>query len=545
MDILILAAGLASRLSRFTHDIIPKYLVNIDDNTGLYYLVNYWSKYSNNIYLVIHSKFNKITQFYINNILYDYLDKIKIINYDTSDGTAYTLNYILKNNLKEYSIKNLLITWCDLYPTETIQFDQLTKEGDNNIFVFTNGNKCRYKFNENNHIIKCKEENDGNIVGIYYFQNYKEFTLDETSFNKDIVEYLETIGNVYQYDLNNIIDYGDEEKLLSLINVSSDEGKFKCRYFNNIDIIGEDKLLKKGINDKGKEIIKSEKDWYEYVNKLSNNGIDIPKIFNIYEFGYLMEYKKNHIPIYKFFNRPSDPDKDEDKKNRILEKIIYKLRKIHKLEKKSVSKLLFFSDLKKEIYDKIIERKKIIEPFIHYFGEINYVNNLKIDTFENILNKCKDILTTYYDTLGTYQYSIILGDCQFSNIIIDQDNADDILFIDPRGYFGTSKIHGLSDYDYAKILYGISGYDKFNSEYFNITNINMNQKCINFEIDKIPFDIKIINKYFNKIHHAFLVIIWLSLAEYTKNNIWKCLSAYYYGLYLGTLLFTETSTGVC
>jgi hypothetical protein len=553
MDILILAAGLASRLSKFTHDIIPKYLVNMDDNTGLYYLINYWSKYSNNIYLVIHSKFNIITQFYINNILYDYADKIKIINYDTSDGTAYTLNYILNNNLKDYNINNLLITWCDLYPTESINFDELQKDGENNIFVFTNGNQCRYKFDENNHIMKCKEENDGNIVGIYYFQNYKGFALDETSFNKDIVEYLEIIGNVHQYELNNITDYGDEEKLMSLIRIS-DDGKLKCRYFNSIEVIGDDKLLKKGVNDKGKEIIKFEKEWYEYVNKLSNN-IDIPKIFNIYEFGYLMEYKINHIPIYKYFSKfygnNNDNDNDNDNyndnnhKNNILEKIVYKLQKIHKLEKKSVSKVLFFSDLKKEIYDKIIERKKIITPFINYFGEISYVNNVKIDTFENILNKCKNIIINYYETLGNYQYSIIVGDCQFSNIIIDKDNSDDILFIDPRGYFGTSKIHGLSDYDYAKILYGISGYDKFNSEYFNIINIDINQQCINFDIDKIEFDSKIINKYFNKIHYAFLVIIWLSLAEYTKNNIWKCLSAYYYGLYLGTLLFTETATGVC
>ena len=80
MDILILAAGLGSRLSRFTHDIIPKYLINLDNNTGFYYLITYWNKYANNIYLVINSKYNKITRFYINNILNEYSSKIKIIN---------------------------------------------------------------------------------------------------------------------------------------------------------------------------------------------------------------------------------------------------------------------------------------------------------------------------------------------------------------------------------------------------------------------------------------------------------------------------------
>jgi len=107
MDVLILAAGLGSRVSKYTHDIIPKYLINIDNHTGLYYLIKYWNPYSKNIYIVINSIYNTITKYYINNVLSEYYDeknnicdKIHIINYDTNDGTAYTLNYILNNNLK-------------------------------------------------------------------------------------------------------------------------------------------------------------------------------------------------------------------------------------------------------------------------------------------------------------------------------------------------------------------------------------------------------------------------------------------------------------
>ena len=60
MDVLILAAGLGSRVSKYTHDSIPKYLINIDNHTGLYYLINYWNKYANNIYLAIrHCLFDK------------------------------------------------------------------------------------------------------------------------------------------------------------------------------------------------------------------------------------------------------------------------------------------------------------------------------------------------------------------------------------------------------------------------------------------------------------------------------------------------------
>ena len=555
MDVVILAAGLASRLNKFTHDIIPKYLINLDDNTGLYYIINYWSKYSENIYLVINSKFNIITKFYINNILKKFINKIIIINYDTIDGTAYTLNYILNNilnnELKDRNIKNLLLTWCDLYPNEKINFDLFNNtENINNIIIFTHGDKCRYLLDNNNNIKKSNKCN-GNIIGIYYFQNYTPFYLDDNCKNNDIVDYLENIGEITNYRLKDIIDYGDEEKFLKLIEKNYiNENEMRCRYFNDIQIIDNNKLLKKGIDDKGKEIIQYEKEWYKYINSLNNNIISniLPKLYNIYEYGILIEYKDKHIPIYKFFSNYEKSIlklNNENEKNiknaeyniikiTVLKNILNKVNKLHNIEIKKESKIIFLNNLKKEINDKLYERKKIIDDFINYFGNITTVNNIKINTFDNIVDKCKKIIIQYYESLEKYDYSIIFGDCQFSNILINQDDISDIIFIDPRGYFGNSIIYGPIEYDYAKILYGISGYDKFNFNYFNIKKID--NESIEFEINGFYYDENFLNKYFNKVHKAYLVIIWLSLAEYNKNNIWKCLAAYYYGLYLGTLL---------
>jgi hypothetical protein len=554
MDVLILAAGLSSRLSKFTHDIIPKYLINLDTHTGLYYIINYWKKYSNNIFLVIHSKYNLITKFYINNILSDYKDKIIIINYDESNGTAFTLSYILNNELINYKIDNLLITWCDIYPKQNINFDKLRngKKKDNNIYIFTNGNKCRYKLDDNNKIIHVPESN-GNIIGIYYFQNYKTFLLDDSSKNNDIVIYLEKIGNIYNQIINEIIDFGDEEKYLNIINNNNCGNNIKCRYFNSIEII-DDKILKKGIDDKGKNIIKYEKEWYKYLSTLNSNlNLKIynylPIVYKIYEYGYLMEYKKNYLPLYKFFlnyeytitslNNIDKSNKEKEYsivKISILKNIFNILENLHNIEIKKQNKVKFFSDIKKEIYDKVYDRKKIIDDVLKYFGNIEYVNGQKIYDFDVIIEKCKNIIINYYAAIEKYEYNIIFGDCNFSNILINPNDISDIVFIDPRGYFGETSIYGLSDYDYGKILYGISGYDKFNSEYFNIDNIDIEKKSININIPGISFDKNIIDKYFNKVHKAFMVINWLSLAEYNKNNIWKCFASYYYGLYLGTLL---------
>ncbi len=541
MDVLILAAGLSSRLSNYTHNLIPKYLIDIDGNTGLYYLVKYWSNYANTIYLVIHSKYNVITKFYINNILPDYIEKIKIINYDTSDGTAYTINYILNNNLKDENIKNLLITWCDLYPNEPINFKKINnknKKTKNNIFIFTHGSQCRFGLNEKNEVFKCEESN-GNIIGIYYFQNYTKFVLDNNCFNNDIVSYLNIIGNVNNYKLDSITDYGDEDKLLKILDYKKDNNKLKCRYFNSIDIVEDDKLLKKGINDKGKEIIFFEKEWYKYINNLNNDTINnfIPKIYNIYEFAFLMEYKKDYIPLYQYLLKiEHENNNDNTIKNNILKNIIEKIDTLHNIEKKSINKIIFLNDIKKEIYDKVIQRKNIINPIIEYFGIIKTVNDVTLLSFDKVIEKCKNIITKYYNLIDNYEYSIIFGDCQFSNILINPTSSNDILFIDPRGYFGNSNIHGLPEYDYAKILYGISGYDNFNNNFFNIKNINLKNNNLEFEIKGIFYEKDIINKYFNKVHKAFLVIIWISLSEYNKNNIWKCIASYYYGLYLGTIL---------
>ena len=523
MDVLILAAGLGSRLSNYTHNIIPKYLINIDTHCGLYYLVHYWKKYSKNIFLVIHSKYYSLTKYYIDNILTDDKDKIIIIIYNESNGTAITLSNIINNELVKYNIKNLLITWCDIYPIEPIHFTKLKGKGKNNIFVFTNGNKCRYILDDN---MVINPSTEGNIIGIYYFQNFKRFKLDNSEINTDIVIHLSNIGKIYNSTIHNIIDFGDEDKLLEI--VKQKDNNIKCRYFNNITII-DNKILKKAIDDKGRNIIKYEMEWYKYIKNIDY----IPTIYEYYQYGYLMEYKSNFIPLYQYL---LDNNLSQSNITLIFDNIFHKLNNIHLLETKNINKIIFFNDIKKEIYDKVLIRKKNIDEILNFIGEILYVNGIKILCFEVVLEKCKNIITSYYSTLDIFDYNIILGDCNFSNILIDKDNMNNILFIDPRGYFGDTSIYGLKEYDYSKILYGISGYDNFNSNFFNIDNIDIISKSIQFKIKPVEIDKKYIQKYFNKVHHAFMIIHWLSLADYNKNNIWKCISSYYYGLYLGTLL---------
>jgi hypothetical protein len=562
MDVLILAAGLGSRVSKYTLNIIPKFLINIDDNIGLYYIIKYWEIYTENIYLVIHSNFYEITKFYIENIIpVEYNYKVKLITYDESDGTAYTLNYLLNNQLENKIISNnLLITWCDIYPKNNINFSTINQNNinqnnnnqNNNILVITHGKKCRYGL-KNNKVIFC-EKNNGNILGIFYIQNYKKFNLSNIIKGEDIVLYLEQIGEINELSIDNIIDYGDEEKLLRIYNIQNRnhsfnniESKIKGRYFNKFNIF-ENKIVKEGITESGKKLIKNEKAWYMYVN---NSNIH-PIIYNNdKQNSILIEYKRYFISVNDYFINMNSKLKENnclentfnDIKLVILKNIIQKINYLHSLEIKKISTELFYKNLKIEIFDKIIQRKKNIDLFINYFGLIKTVNNITINSFDIVLEKCKKIIYDYYEDLEIkkdnneeIEYRIIHGDCQFSNILINKSNITDVYLIDPRGYFGESMIYGPVEYDFAKLLYGISGYDAFNSEYFIIDSINLENKSLNFTIPEVKFDQKILDKYFKKVHYAFVVIIWLGLADYSKNNVWKCLASYYYGLYLGTIL---------
>jgi Ser/Thr protein kinase RdoA (MazF antagonist) len=63
-------------------------------------------------------------------------------------------------------------------------------------------------------------------------------------------------------------------------------------------------------------------------------------------------------------------------------------------------------------------------------------------------------------------FHVIHGDCTFSNIMLSNDTLMPIL-IDPRGYFGQTKIYGDVDYDWAKLYYSLKGdYDQFNMKNF-------------------------------------------------------------------------------
>ena len=120
MDVLIVASGKSSRLINYTKDYIPKYLLNIDNYPALITIINYWKKYAHRFFLVIDDNYNTLTNFVIDHFLTELKENIHIFNYNEQDGTACTIDYIYTNHLRQFNIKNLLITWCDILPKEEL-----------------------------------------------------------------------------------------------------------------------------------------------------------------------------------------------------------------------------------------------------------------------------------------------------------------------------------------------------------------------------------------------------------------------------------------
>lgn len=299
--------------------------------------------------------------------------------------------------------------------------------------------------------------------------------------------------------------------------------------FNNIYIDYYNKYFKKEcINDYGIFKINNEQDFYNFI-KDNNINIPIPKVIDIFINKYIIiEYIENYNCIYKYYFK-----EDNFNKNNILNIIFDNLDILHNSKIKIIDKETYIEDINIETNDKIYDRIKDIEDIIKKYNYINKVNNIFIKTFDEIMNKIKQNIEEYIKLNNNFLYCPIHGDCQFSNILYNE-NLNDIIFIDPRGYFGKTKIYGLKEYDIAKVYFALSGYDLFDSQ--NIETIDLYDNNLNISFIQ-NFEFR--KEHNNPLIKTLLVSIWLSNAHIFKDNHNKLILSHYTSLLFGTLLLFE------
>ena len=128
-----------------------------------------------------------------------------------------------------------------------------------------------------------------------------------------------------------------------------------------------------------------------------------------------------------------------------------------------------------------------------------------------------------------------------------RDNGKPVL-IDPRGYFGFTKIYGDERYDWAKMYYSLKGnYDRFNLKDFSLDiggHSIVNGDKIKYltdgevrleiesngweELENDFFEMTGCDKYEIKLIHA---VIWLSLTTYAWQDYDSICGSFYNGLY--------------
>jgi tRNA A-37 threonylcarbamoyl transferase component Bud32 len=283
--------------------------------------------------------------------------------------------------------------------------------------------------------------------------------------------------------------------------------------FNDI-IISDNKFIKKSKNSLGRTKINNEIKFYKYI--ISNSiELSIPNLIEYKDGIIILEFIKNSSTLTNVINETNIFDYHKIIKNN--------LEKLHK-NKISVLQEKLYSDLKIEIIDKNLTRFNEYDWYKNNdFKKIKSVNNIIIKDIKYYSNTIFTKLLNYLHDRN--YYNLIHGDTHLGNILVDENK---LYFIDPRGYFGNTELYGLCEYDYAKFLFGLSGYSFFDNLQINELVIKDNNIEIEF-IKKYEFIFE--TELFDNIIKLLCLSIWLgnnSCFIDINKKITSLMIAYYY-----------------
>ena len=266
--------------------------------------------------------------------------------------------------------------------------------------------------------------------------------------------------------------------------------------FNDITV--DDNVVTKTYkNEKGRNKINKEAAFYQYIQE-NTIPFRMPDVINHCDGVLKIKYIQNTKTLLEYIN--------EDNLDTTIENVMSSLKRMHKYTHE-IKKETFLSDINQELGSKVLDRYNETKwNTIPSYNKIVTVNDVKINKnihyyIDKIKNEITDIIKKEY---VTPVYSIVHGDTHLNNILIDKN--ENLYFIDPRGYFGKTNIHGLKEYDYAKFLFGLSGYsyfDMYNIDELEIVDGNLNIRFIDTFIGVYQKSI------FNRLTILLSLSIWL------------------------------------
>lgn len=419
--------------------------------------------------------------------------------------------------------KNCLFIIESHYPSN--YYDEITLEGVFPFYLTTDGDKTLIE----KKIDELKKEYNGTIY-VYeptleyhkLLNKFLQHNLD--SYNQvKVISRIDLIGNILK-DIsiecwNNGIrsENGQKKYLISLKTTNT------CRYFNRIEF-EDDKVIKTA---KTNDAIKLQK----IENKFYDNYGDIPVLAKKLRY----DKHKNELVLQKVNGRTAQNwyyDNGDHKK--LISKVIKALHvlndtQINVKDKDKDIRKAFYNELVGKINSRVMPCKCLIDYFLNE-TEVESIDGMKITkNYDVIVDR---ISKWYKDNEVNFNACLCHGDPNTDNTMIDKDG--NVVFIDPRGYFGNLKTIGLGmgEYDIAKFCYGLNGYSRFNSApYIEIrcdTDMNLTVQypigdftsITQIDLDDMPIDIN---------EKIIVGIIWMKLTSYIINDPMKSVIAYLYG----------------
>ena len=280
-------------------------------------------------------------------------------------------------------------------------------------------------------------------------------------------------------------------------------------------------FIKRAKNEEGAIKIRNETQFYLAL-KEKNINLCMPALIYYDANEIHIEYIANAVNLTEVINK--------DNWKFYVDLIFQKLNNIHYISiDKPVAEIL--NDIDIETSDKLMKRYNetnwlAVAKEKHLdMNKINYVNNVKIKNIEHyssqINRKIKEIIISQ----KLNKYNLIHGDTHLGNILSANNN---LYFIDPRGYFGNTKKYGLKQYDYAKLLFGISGYSIFDT--MQIDELIIENENIRIDFIK-KYEYIFAEDYFDELTILFALSIWLgnnSCFLDINKKITSLMIAYYY-----------------
>lgn len=394
-----------------------------------------------------------------------------------------------------------LLAWSDLFFFTAPELPACTTP----VVGLSDRFRCRWSHQNGRGLVEEASSETG-VIGLFRFPDSAALTAVPKS--GEFVRWLAGTGAPYQTGA--VGDVWELGEIASLERLRHSQGT--ARFFNEIRM-EVDTVTKVARDPRYAHLLEKEADWYRHVTSLGY--AHCPALLSQEPFTIERVDGQHPYPMI-------------EGREHTLESIADALSDLHALE----SAPAVPEAVRETYWTKTVDRVDSTAALIPNIDEPELViNGLRCRNW--LHPDHRDGLERIVAGLECAEFRLIHGDPTFSNTLVGPDGK--VWLIDPRGYFGSSRLYGDPLYDWAKLYYSVAGdYDAFNRKKFAL------------RVAGAQADLFLIDSGWSKHTHLFQerlggrmhdlriihALIWLSLTGYATDDVDSVLGSFYRGLLL-------------